>query len=1851
MSELSENWNDQWKKWINENPGMSEPPRAEVIGVQFGIFSSDEIEALSAVEVKVPVTCKTGVVQRDGVTDSRLGTTQRAMLCGTCGCDHIQCASGHSGHISLSLPVPNGEYLGTIHKILESVCFNCCKLLIPSDFPSFPDITAIQNDKDRLKRINAVCKKREYCEMWYHTKRRRKVLYRCKRRGTSYEDEEQKLNEEEQDMRDNGEHVPDELDMEHLTVDEILAMNIGCNRRQPIWIKDDGIILRPVFEVTEDDRLLYENDVKMNDLIENSMTLGCESLNANIQTLRQELPIEDFHHFISTLVTAVIRADNNINGSRERGIMYVHDNIECMSMTDLQDIMDRYPPDYKYSPKCKVPVMTPNDLVRIMDNISDEDTLLLGMNPTYSKPVNLIWQNLYVSPVNIRPSKIGRSGNNRCQNEDDITLRLKAIERFNVTLSKTMKKSPECVNIARYSYKGVEFNSLNEAFSHDFEETGRKKPKVKPTSVYTAYEKLYRSIISYQNNKLKGKNVTQYGKEKKSIHCRFRGQKKNRVRGDVMGKRMDYVCRTVITPNPSMHIHDVGVPQWICMKLSFPETVQDYNVKYLTSLVRRGPNVYPGANFIEYPDGRIDNLDSRNRHIVELTHGMVVRRHLVNGDYVLMNRQPSLHKPSIMGHRILVIPETKPSERVNTLELHLSVTPAYNADFDGDEMNMLVLQTYEARAEAMEIMLVDHNILKDDVPIVQFVQNSVVSAYILTDKSTLVRKDHASQMLLSHMQFEQINRLPWNEFEPTIGKDGEQYFTGQQVFSCILPDDFQMKSGDVIVRRGVMEKGQWTKASLNKQGGLIHVMVRDYGDQYTADFITGTYNMLSFFSVSIQGMTVAIDDCHVPSDILGTRDINQRAKKYFNSFKNHSVKSSNIDSEQRERNMCMVADRMRDAVSQRAVQYFDDYTEQTSIRNGMRDLIDSGAKGNPTNLGQSTGCIGQQRNHKSTRFPETTCHYNHPDSDQLEAHGMISSNFMNGMNSMEEFFHLCASRSGLVDTSVKTADTGYMQRRISKSLEDMIVDAGGRVVNSTKEIIQLRYGGDGFLPSSLEKDTLRMFPSDHHWKSIYPGVGEDELKEIGNVRDVILSILSRHKDQERFLVVFTPIHIGRCIERTVQRYTNDKSRPLLDSEIREWTLDLWNRKLTETCINNPKLRLYFMDYLSTSNLRKSKVTKHMLRYLENEIITRIDEASVPYGEMVGQYAAQSIGEPLTQLTLDSFHESGKMSTLTSGVPRVKEIINASEKLNTPSMNIHLKNKSTPIEKVNQLGATLVQKFAADYIESYEMNPDRTKYRERLAMFERATVITYPEMFGIEDEDEEDEEDENITVVVESKNTELPSVIEEEEEEEDEEECDEEDDECDEEEDDDNEESDDEEEECEESEDEDEDIEDLCNDTEEDEGEMDPSVFKEDENHFLLVIHLKSIPITIEEFTLRCKLHCSIDTLGWAFGRYDDDRYWIAVAGAIHDVGLCKWISSMGMFGFDVKLVEDLLIEHIGNCTAHGIKGINNYFVVESSYASIDEANGTMKWLPTHHIVTDGTNMKQIIQLPWVDITRSSTNDILETEKLFGIDAAKSMIHNELLDVMSSSGASVRSRHISLLPHRMTHRGKVVSTTYSGICLPGTSVLRNASFEKPLDTFLNGAFKGDKDTVTGMTECVVLNRLLQGGTGAVKTLKKTIQPNEYILDANRRKKFKCISEIQPADNEWLNELRQKPKVLDIPKVVPLSITSKRNNKSKRGLGMTSASRRRKRALMGNNEDDISLKKKYNSRTITTTAVSTPNPPTKTIRVHIPTVPKFKRGLQFKPFTLKTTTNINNNNNNKIPKFKIGKIFKPFNYQYK
>jgi DNA-directed RNA polymerase II subunit RPB1 len=284
--------------------------------------------------------------------------------------------------------------------------------------------------------------------------------------------------------------------------------------------------------------------------------------------------------------------------------------------------------------------LTPEMILKIFKRISDEDVSFMGFSPVFSRPDWMICTVMRIPPPQVRPSVIQ---DNNQRSEDDLTHKLHDIIKHDKILHE---------KIINNSSKQVIDEMTNVVQYH---------------------------VATLVNNEIPGvaPSAQRSGRPLKSVQQRL-GGKEGRIRYNIQGKRVEFSARSVITPDPNLSVAELGVPLEIAMNLTSPEPVTPYNLDRLYKLVQNGPDKWPGAKTIVRADGRMISLKHVNTKEIVLYDGDVVNRHLLDNDIVLFNRQPTLHKMSMMGHRVKVLP-------YKTFRLNVLVTRPYNADFDGDK--------------------------------------------------------------------------------------------------------------------------------------------------------------------------------------------------------------------------------------------------------------------------------------------------------------------------------------------------------------------------------------------------------------------------------------------------------------------------------------------------------------------------------------------------------------------------------------------------------------------------------------------------------------------------------------------------------------------------------------------------------------------------------------------------------------------------------------------------------------------------------------------------------------------------------------------------------------------------------------------------------------------------------------------------------------------------------------------------------------------------------------------------------------------------------------------------------------
>lgn len=688
-------------------------------------------------------------------------------------------------------------------------------------------------------------------------------------------------------------------------------------------------------------------------------------------------------------------------------------------------------------------LLRPTEIRDRLERIPNRDLEALGLDPESARPEWMVLTVLPVPPISVRPTITLETG---MRSEDDVTHKLVDLLRVNQRLKESVEEgAPQLV-------------------------------------VDDLWSLLQYHVATMFDNELPGIPPARHrsGRPLRTIAQRLKG-KEGRFRGSLAGKRVDFSARTVVSPDPRLSINEVGVPVEVARVLVVPEKVTVWNIEEMRELVKRGPSEYPGANYIVRPDGgRIDLRFVKDRNAIAeaLKPGYIVERHLRDGDIVLFNRQPSLHRMSIMAHRVKVLP-------YKTFRLNLLVCTPYNADFDGDEMNLHVPQSEEARAEARTLMLVQEQILSPryGAPIIGGLHDYVTGAYLLTRKDTILDKKRAS-LLLFEAEYE--GSLP----QPAILKPGP-YWTGKQLVSTVVDRDFRYEGkasvcrkceiclkelcpydAYIVIRDGSLLVGALDKNSIASQvpRTLLHEYIRRYGVEKGAKFLDGLFKAFIIY-LDVYGFTMGLDSLEVPSAAL------QEIEKLTNRAEDEVERL--VERTRRGELEPLPGRTLEDTLEQRILEVLsrtrDRAGELASRFAGMgREAVimaRTGARANMLNITQMVAVLGQQslRGERIKRgfAGRVLPHFKWGDIGP-RARGFVYSCFKRGLRPTEFFFHAMAGREGLVDTAVRTAQSGYMYRRLANALQDFFVAYDGSVRTSEGFLVQFRYGEDGVDPAKSD---------------------------------------------------------------------------------------------------------------------------------------------------------------------------------------------------------------------------------------------------------------------------------------------------------------------------------------------------------------------------------------------------------------------------------------------------------------------------------------------------------------------------------------------------------------------------------------------------------------------------------------------------------------------------------------------------------------------------------------------------------------------------------------------------------------
>ena len=682
--------------------------------------------------------------------------------------------------------------------------------------------------------------------------------------------------------------------------------------------------------------------------------------------------------------------------------------------------------------------ISPIEVRARLEKIPDSDCDIFGLKVPYVRPEWMVLTVLAIPPVTMRPSITLESGE---RSEDDLTHKMGDIVRINQRL---------------------------------FENINAGAPEI---IVEDLWDLLQYHVTTFFDNNIAQLPPARHrsGQPLKTLTERIKS-KEGRIRHNLAGKRTNFSARTVISPDPMLELFEVGVPFIIATKLTVPERANEWNMQYLKKFVENGPEKYPGANYIIRPDGKKKKIteETKEASLEELQPGYIIERHLMDGDVAIFNRQPSLHRMSMMCHRVKVLPG-------KTLRLNPAVCTPYNADFDGDEMNLHIPQTEEARAEAEILMEVQTQLvsLRYGLSIIGCTQDAISGNFLLT-KNIEMKRENAVD-LLSAVGLKEFSSLP-----------RKQNVTGKEVFSALLPDDFNFeghsrlcdrskdkcdKEAHVVIENGKLISGVMDRNSLGEESGL---MLRNLHQQYGKDFnidLLGKIFRLGIEYLLRTGFTSALSDTDMPEaartkireDLDAARKevdilIGQFKEGKLDTFPGKTLQ------ETLELKILQVLNKARNETGKTVATHADKKTH-TMI------MAESGARGNLLNLAQMAACVGQQAM-RGKRIEKgfdgrTLSHFKKGDLSS-EAHGFIANGFKGGLTPAEFFFGSMTGRDSLMDTALRTPKSGYLYRRLANAMQDLKVEYDHTVRDASKKIIQFEYGEDGIDVSKSENGKLNV---------------------------------------------------------------------------------------------------------------------------------------------------------------------------------------------------------------------------------------------------------------------------------------------------------------------------------------------------------------------------------------------------------------------------------------------------------------------------------------------------------------------------------------------------------------------------------------------------------------------------------------------------------------------------------------------------------------------------------------------------------------------------------------------------------
>ena len=1274
----------------------------------------------------------------------------------------------------------------------------------------------------------------------------------------------------------------------------------------------------------------------------------------------------------------------------------------------------------------------------IFSCISDTDCMIMGFNPKINRPEDMLILNFPVPPPQVRPS-VRFDTSSSTTKDDSLTQQLIDIIKNNENL----KGSKSDGSLSRGGNMNDDYMLLQ-----------------------------FHIITMFDNEVANFSKALQKNKTPlKSLSERLKG-KEGRVRGNLMGKRVNMSARTVITSDPNINLNEVGVPLMIARNLSFPEFANEKNMAYLTQLVQNRTKKYPGANYIikntidreGYEVRSTINLKYREKPVT-LAYGDIVGRQLISGDMVLFNRQPSLHKMSMMAHKSHIIEDP----RLLTLRMNVSATGPYNADFDGDEMNIHAPQSLQTVVELALIANVEQRFVspaKSKI-VIQAVQDTVMGSYVMNyDDIRIDWKDAMNILMATGI-----------ELNGSIPKG--TLVSGKHLYSQILPPNINLVKKD--------DDGNYTTRIINSKihqglfgkediGNIIHKSWFQHPKNVTREFVDNLQKMILQFLMRY-GFTMSVGSIAIDRKV--TKSIRGIAKEkvteIYRMITEYENDTNAISQDVFETNI---------RESLRAVKTEMEKYVMSSLNpyNNIYITFQSGSSGDSTNAGQIMGFIGQvivEGKRILNRYNERTLPMFYKYDNSAYARGYCKNSFLSGLNPAEFFFQVMSGREGIINTAIKTADTGYIQRKLVKILEDIKVGYDGMVRNANDKVIQLVYGGNGVNVEKQIQQKINLMKSDNDAilsKYIYT---EDELSKFtGSKYDAVVNEklyrkLIAMRDNMRNMQKMTniasvafrdtfmmPIDMQQIITNVISRENRVKGKRVDPYYVLNGIKELYDGDSTRIIKLNKK-----RDILKKKDDRACKTLLKFYLYdilcpkiCTNEYKLTVDEfdeiiestklqfrlSLVEGGEMSGMVAAQSIGEPVSQSNLKSFHKAGTGAGVSGGLPRVKELLGASKIIKEPYMKVVLDDqyktdKNIAAKIASHLKYTTigdVVDFAGVYYDPNPMN------KNSMMMKDGATSV-----FQVSQGKGGCQSDVNV----------MPLTLR------------------------------------------------------------------------LVLSKEKMIEKSVSMMDIKTSF-CANWSNRTDIGKGKKEAK--KVIEKVTQVGISSNFDNSPTpivhIRFDCSSYDqNTFIQFLDFIlTSYRIKGMvgvtESKNIYEEKYKEFGE-NGKVIEKKQFIVSTEGINMEEITQIRGINLKETICNDIVLIHQMFGVEAARAAMIKELSGAIESSGVFSNYQHIELLVDAIMHLGGMIAVSRHGANKLDTDPLSKASFEKTVEKMLEAAVFAESDHVRSVSSRIMVGALINGGTGSFNLL---LDHDVLKKGSTNKKKKEVVKAIKSSNVQDLIKKKKK-----------------------------------------------------------------------------------------------------------------------------